>query len=102
MSGIDDQWQCDLVDMTKVANENKGTKFLFTCIDVFSKYAWVRPMKNKSGPEAAKALDTILSTKVGGKLRRPSKIQTDKGTEYLNKDFQALLREGLSNRLSTR
>jgi hypothetical protein len=50
-------------------------------------------MKNKSGPEATKALESILSTKVNGKYRSPSKLQTDKGTEYLNKNFQSLMKK---------
>ena len=50
-------------------------------------------MKNKSGPEAAKAFESILSTKIGGRLRVPRKLQTDKGGEYLNKNFQNLLKK---------
>ena len=49
VTGIDDTWQADLVDISKLANQNNGIKFLLTCIDVFSKYAWVIPIKNKSG-----------------------------------------------------
>ena len=38
--GIDYLWQIDLVDMKKFSKINKGIKYLLTCIDVFSKYAW--------------------------------------------------------------
>ena len=44
---IDDQWQADLVNISSLARFNKGYKFLLTCIDVFSKFAWVIPLKNK-------------------------------------------------------
>jgi hypothetical protein len=42
--GIDYLWQIDLVDMHKFAKLNKGYKYLLTCIDVFSEYAWVMPI----------------------------------------------------------
>ena len=45
---IDDQWQADLVDISSLARFNKGYKFLLTCIDVFSKFAWVVSLKNSS------------------------------------------------------
>ncbi len=47
--GKDAQFQADLVDMSAYSKENDDIKFLLTCIDVFSKYAWARPLKNKTG-----------------------------------------------------
>ena len=44
VTGIDDQWQADLVEMTSLARFNNGYKFLITCIDVFSKFARVVPL----------------------------------------------------------
>ena len=44
---IDEIHSCDLVDMTKYARMNKGFKYIFTNIDVFSKYAWSFPIKSK-------------------------------------------------------
>ena len=81
VTGIDDTWQADLVDITKLANQNNGIKFLLTCIDVFSKFAWVLPLKNKSGKSITEAFKEILET------RQPTKIQTDKGKEFLNSEF---------------
>ena len=49
VTGIDDQWQADLVHISSLARFNKRYKFLLTCIDLFSKFAWVVPLKNKSG-----------------------------------------------------
>ena len=46
VSGIDDIWQADLVDVSKISKENKGFKFLLTIIDIFSKFAWVLPILN--------------------------------------------------------
>ena len=42
------QFQADLVDMTKYAKYNKGIKWMLTCLDLFSRYAWAYPLKSKS------------------------------------------------------
>ena len=88
VTGIDDQWQADLVDVSSLARCNKGYKFLLTCIDVFSKFAWVVPLKNKTGETLVNCFQSILD--LG---RSPEKLQTDKGTEFLNRNFQSLLKE---------
>ena len=86
VNGIDDQWQADLVDVSSLSRFNKGNKFLLTCIDVFSKYAWVIPLRNKTSASLVDAFQSILDTG-----RSPDKLQTDKGTEFLNAPFQHLL-----------
>ena len=88
ITGIDDQWQADLVDVSFLARFNKGYKFLLTCIDVFLKFARVVPLKNKSGETLVNGFQSILD--LG---RSPEKLQTDKGTEFLNRNFQSLLKE---------
>ena len=50
VGGIDQQWQMDLADMQSMQKFNDGYRYLLVCIDVFSKYAWVIPLKDKSGP----------------------------------------------------
>ena len=62
--GIDDLRQADLVDMQSSSLLNDGVKYLLTCIDTFSKYAWVRPLKNKSGLCVKEAFESILREKV--------------------------------------
>ena len=95
VTGIDDQWQADLVDISSLARFNKGYKFLLTCIDVFSKFAWVVPLKNKSGKTLVDGFQSILDLGLS-----PEKLQNDKGTEFLNHNFQSLLKEN-SIHLST-
>ena len=85
---IDDQWQADLVDVSSLSRFNKGYKFLLTCIDVFSKYAWVVPLRNKTSTSLVNAFQSILDTG-----RSPDKLQTDKGLEFLNAPFQQLLKK---------
>ena len=47
--GIDDIWSADLVDMQAFAKYNKRFKFMLTVIDLFSRYAWAVPLKDKTG-----------------------------------------------------
>ena len=88
VGGIDQQWQMDLADMQSMQKFNDGYRYLLVCIDVFSKYAWVIPLKNKTGPSLVEAFKVILSSG-----RKPEKIMTDQGTEFLNKHFRALMKE---------
>ena len=79
VKGIDDQFQADLVEMREYSKENSGYNYLLTVIDCFSKYAWGKPIKNKSADEIIKSFDEIF------KERKPVKLQTDKGKEFKNK-----------------
>jgi len=85
--GIDDLWQADLVDLTSLSRQNDGYKFILTVIDVFSRFSWVRPLKNKTGQSLRDAFSTIIAG------RKPKFLQTDKGSEFLNSTFQSLLAE---------
>ena len=88
VGGIDELWQMDLADMQAIAAENDGYRYLLVCIDVFSKYVWVIPLKTKTGPALVTAFKKILETG-----RKPQKIQTDQGTEFFNKHFKDLMKE---------
>ena len=52
---MNDIWTADLVDMSTFSRSNKGYKYLWTVIDVFSKYGWIVPVKTKTGKEVAQA-----------------------------------------------
>ncbi|XP_028397219.1 uncharacterized protein LOC114521028 [Dendronephthya gigantea] len=79
---IDQFWQMDLADLQSLQKFNDGYRYLLVCIDVLSKYAWVIPLKNKQ-EEAFKLLSG----------RKPEKIMTDQGTEFLNRHFRGLMKE---------
>ena len=87
VGGIDELWQMDLADMQAHAKENDGYRYLLVCIDVFSKYVWVIPLKTKTGPALVTAFKKILESG-----RKPQKIQTDEGTEFFNKHFKDLMK----------
>jgi hypothetical protein len=88
VQGIDDQWDADLMDMTKFSKYNDGIKFILVVIDIFSKYLWVRPLENKQGSSVEKALNDILH---GNRI--PNKIRTDKGQEFRSKLVESLLKK---------
>lgn len=83
--GIDDQWQMDLVDMTKYARYNTNYKFLLTAIDVFSRFAFAVPLKNKTGTEVVKGLTKLFVN------RMPRRIQADRGSEFYNLHVRTFL-----------
>lgn len=87
--GMDDVWQMDLADLSSISRHNSGYKYLLTCIDVLSKFAWVIPLKDKTGKSLVSALKQIIQSS----KREPYHIQTDKGTEFTNKQFQSFLKE---------
>ena len=58
--GIDHQWQVELVDLAKLSSYTKGFKYLLTCIDVLSRYAWVVPLKDKTGKTLKDAFQVIF------------------------------------------
>ena len=76
---MDSQWEADLVDLQSLRRHNKGYRYLLTCIDVLSKYAWVVPLKDKKRSTLVKAFQKILSSG-----RTPVRLFTDKGTEFKN------------------
>ena len=80
-------WQTDVVDMQSLSNYNDGIKFLLTCINTFSTYASVRPLKSKSDQSVTEAFQSIFNEEISLTLK------SDKGTEFKNVPFQSLLKE---------
>ena len=68
---------------------NKGFRFLLCAIDIFSKYAWLAPLKDKKSPSFINAFQKILD-KSG---RKPKKIWPDKGSEFYNSSFKKWLKD---------
>ena len=86
---VDDIWAADLVDMQYYSRSNAGFKYILMVIDVFSKYGWAIPLKNKTGAEIVRAFRELL----GSGQAPPNFLWTDKGREFDNKLFRAFLDE---------
>ena len=79
----------DLADMQLLSKYNKGIRFLLCVIDIFSKYAWVVPLKDKKGISIVIAFQSILKQS----NRKPNKIWVDKGSEFYNASFKKWLQD---------
>lgn len=86
---IDQQWQADLADMQKLVNENDGYRYILTCVDILSRYAWAVPVKSKSSKDMLVAVKKLAKLSGG---RVPQRLQTDQGKEFFNADVSAFLR----------
>ena len=82
VSEIDDLWQADLADMQKLKDQNDGFAYLLVVIDVFSKFLFVRPIRQKLGAQTRDAMQDIISDSG----RKPKNLMTDKGTEFVNEE----------------
>jgi len=85
--GVGDLYQADLVDMTNISRYNVATRYLLTCIDVFSKKAWFVPLLSKTGGHVTEAFEKILES--GGDRQM---LHTDKSSEFVNSSFQQMLK----------
>ena len=85
----DNIWGADLADMQLISKYNKGVHFLLSVIDIFSKYVWIVPLKDKKGASIVDAFRSILKQS----NRKPNKIWVDKGSEFYNSLFKKWLQE---------
>ena len=80
-------WGADLADMQSLSKYNKGIKYLLCAIDLFSKYAWVVPIKDKKGVSIVNAFQKIIS-----EGRKPNKIWVDRGSQFYHNSFKDFLK----------
>ena len=71
--------------MQKFSKINKGYRYLLTCIDIFSKFAFVIPLKDKKGITIKESLQRIF------RKRKPKFLWTDDGKEFHNNQVNDLL-----------
>ena len=83
-------WGVDLADMQSLSKYNKGNKYLLRAIDLFSKYVWVIPIKDKKGVSIVIEFQKIIS-----KGRKPNKIWVDQGSEFYNNSFKGFFENNI-------
>ena len=89
VKGWHENWQADLVFMEHLKQWNRGYKYLLTVIDTLSKFAFARPLKSKRGSEITEAFADILKqTPI-----KPKHLHVDKGSEFYNETFKALMKK---------
>ena len=81
-------WDADLADMQLISKSNKKFRFLLCVIDIFSKYPWAVPLKDKKRVSVVNALQKSLKQST----RKPTKIWLDKGGGFYNNSFKKCLK----------
>ena len=91
----DETWSADLIDKSSLSKYNNNYKFILTVIDIFTKYAWDIPLKNKSGLSVTNGFKIVLgeSPQGGFEDRKPEKLWVDRASEFYNKTIKSLLKE---------
>ena len=79
----------DFADMQLISKLNKGFRFFICVTDIFRKYAWVDPLKDKKGVSIVKAFQKILDKS----RRKLNMIWVDKGNEFYNDSFKKWLKD---------
>ena len=75
--------------MQLISKFNKGIRFLLCFIDIYSKYRWVVPLKDKKGVTIVNAFQKFLDNSIELHLKRkPNKIWVDKGSGFSNSSFK--------------
>ena len=80
----DNIWGVDLADMQSLSRKNKGIKYLLCVIDLYSKYTFVIPLKDKKGISIVNAFNKIIKQS----NRKPNKIWVDQGGQFYNNVFE--------------
>ena len=93
----DNIWGVDFADMQSLSRKNKGIKYLLCAIDLYSKYAFVIPLKDKKGISIVNAFNKIIKQS----NRKPNKIWVDQGGEFYNNVFEKWLSHNDINMYST-
>ena len=70
--------------MESLSSKNKNVEYLLCVMDVFNKYAWVKPLKDKKGKTVPNAFIEIVNES----NRKPNKLWVGKGREFYNKLMQ--------------
>ena len=84
--------------MQLISKYNKGIRYLLCSIDLFSKYAWVIPVKDKKVATIVNAFQRILDNS----KRKPNIIWVDQGSEFYNYSFKKWLKDNEIEMYSTR
>ena len=97
VDGPGKQWQIDLIDVASIRDQNDGNTFILSAIDVFSRKAYLQPIKNKSAFEVLGGFKHIYENS-GENIEV---LQSDQGKEFYNGTFQAYLRSKNIQQFST-
>ena len=93
----DSCWSMDLVIMIEWAGVNDGNKYMLNVVDVFTRFAFSRPMKTKTAVDTYAAFIDIVETS----KRKPKSIWVDEGKEFYNSTFKTWMKHNNATMYST-
>ena len=85
----DNMWAADLAEMGSLSSKNKNVNYLQCAIDVFTKYVWVKLLKDKR----AKVILNAFIKIVNEANHKPKKLWVDQGREFYNKTYERMVRQ---------
>ena len=94
---VDYQWDVDTANMEYYKKHNDGYAYFLLAVDILSKFVWTVALRGTSGKEMTKAFRRIFT-----RGRKPTKLRSDPGTEFANKDVRGLLKREKVNYFVTR
>ena len=87
VTSINEQFDADLTSVQNIAEENDGINYLLFVIDIFSRYLWIEPLRDKTAQSVLSGLKKIFQE------RKPQKFRTDNGSEFVNKYVKKLMKD---------
>jgi len=89
------RWQADLMDVSRDSHKNQGITFLLNVIDVYTRYAYIQPLKTKTKSNIIKAFKIILN------VAKPEILMTDAGSEFISNEFKKLMKDqGINHQIA--
>jgi hypothetical protein len=79
----------DLIDLNNLNDKNKGVKYLLSVIDIYSRYAWLVPLNDKTGKTVLNALKSLEI--------KPTNLWCDEGAEFFNKECKTWCKDNNIN-----
>ena len=84
---INEIWQIDIYDLSRYEKSNKGYNYMFAVVDVFTRFAYIVPMKNKDILSTTLALEEVINYNKNS----PDLVMSDNDASFLGDKFQKLL-----------
>ena len=84
---VDDRWAADVIDFQSKTSKKGAPLFVLIVQDIFSRFLFAKALRSKAEVETA-FFSLLKETK-----RKPEELNTDNGSEFLNRSFQAMLKQ---------
>ena len=84
----DNIWGANLAYKQLISNYNKIVRFVYSVVDVLSKYPWAVLLKDKNGVTFVNSFQEILDYS----MRKPNKTWVGKGSQFYNKSMKSYLK----------